>query len=120
MWKFDKTFVQRRTNDLFSSPNMVRVIKSRMRWARLVARIGERRDVYRVLVRKPKGKRPLGRPRHRWKDNIKMNLHEIECGGMDWIDLAQDRNRLQVLVNALMNLRVSKKCGEFLNQLKIG
>jgi len=77
-----------------------------MRWAGHVARIGERRGVYRILVRKPEGKRPLGRPRHRWEDNIKMGLQEVGCGGMDWIELAQDRDRLRALVNAVMNLRV--------------
>jgi len=94
-------------NDLYCSPNIVRVIKwRRMRWAGYVARMGEGRDVYRVLVGKPKGKRPLGRPRSRWEDNIKMDLQEMECGGMDWIELAQDRDRWRALVNAVMNLRV--------------
>jgi len=62
--------------------------------------------VYRILVGKPEGRRPLGRPRRRWEDNIKMNLQEVGCGGMDWIDLAQDMDRWRALVNAVMNLRV--------------
>ena len=86
---------------------MVRVIKSRrMRWAGHVAHMGERRVVYRVLVGKLEGKRPLGRPRRRWEDNIKMDLQEVECGGMDWIELAQNRDRCRALVNAVMILRV--------------
>jgi len=68
--------------------------------------MGERRGVYSFLVGKPDGKRPLGRPRHRWEDNIKMDLREVGCGGMEWIDLAQDRDRWRALVNAVMNLRV--------------
>jgi hypothetical protein len=68
--------------------------------------MGERRDVYRVLVGKPEGKRTLGRPRHRWEDNIKMDLQEVGCGGMDWIELAQERDKWQTLVNAVMNLGV--------------
>ena len=95
-------------SDLYSLPNIVRVVKSRrMRWAGHVARMGEGRGVYRVLVGKPEGKRPLGRPRHRWDDNIKMDLQEVGCGGMDWIEMAQDRDRWRALVNAVMNLRVS-------------
>ena len=68
--------------------------------------MGERTDVYRVLVGKPEEKRPLGRRRRRWKDNIKMDVQEVGCGGMDWFDLAQDRDRWLALVNAVMNLRV--------------
>ena len=84
----------------------MRVIKSRrMRWAGHVARMGER-GVYRVLVGKPEGKRPLGRPRRRWVDNIRMDLQEVGCGYMDWIGLAQDRDRWRMLVSAVMNLRV--------------
>ena len=75
-----------------------------MRWARHVARMGEGRGLNRVLEGKPEGKRQLGRPRRRWEDNIKMDLQEMGCGGMDWIKLAQDRWR--ALVNAVINLRV--------------
>jgi len=79
-------------NNLYSSPNIIPVIKSRrMRWARHVARMRERRGVCRVLVGKSEGKRPLGRPRRSWEDNIKIDVQEVGCGGMDWIELAQDR-----------------------------
>jgi len=71
-----------------------------------VARMGERRGVYRVLVGKPEGKRPLGRPGHRWEDNIKMDLQEVGCGGIDLIDLAQDRDGWRAVVNVVMNYRV--------------
>jgi len=94
-------------NDLYSSPHIVQVTKSRrIRWVEHVVNMGERRDVYRVLVGKPEGKRPLGRPRHRWEDDIKMDLQEVGCGGRDWIKLAQDRDRWRALLNAVMNLPV--------------
>jgi len=93
-------------SDLYCSSKIIRVTKLRMRWVGHVARMGERRGVYRVLVGKPEGKRPLGRPRRRWEDSIKMDLQEMGCGIMDWIELAQDRDRWWALVNAVMNLRV--------------
>jgi len=94
-------------NDLYSSPNIVRVIKlRRMRWAGRVVHIGEEMGVYRVLVGKPEGRRPLGRPRRRWVDNIRMNLQEVGYGYMDWIGVVQDRDRWRTLVSAVMNLRV--------------
>jgi hypothetical protein len=86
---------------------MVRVIKSRrMRWAVHVARMGEGRGVYRVLVGRPEGKRPLGIPRHRWEDNIKMGLREIGIDEANWIRLVHDRVQWQVFVNRVMNFRV--------------
>ena len=92
-------------NDLYSSPNIVRVIKSRRKSGQ-VARMGEERVVYRVLVGKPERRRPLGRHRRRWMDNIRMDLREVGCGYMDWIGLTQDRDSWRTLVSAVMNLQV--------------
>jgi hypothetical protein len=94
-------------DDPYSSPNIWVIKLTRMRCTGHVACMEERRGIYRVLVGKPKGKRPLGRPRHRWEDNIKMNFQEVGCGGMDWIGLAQDRYRWRARVNAVLNLQVS-------------
>ena len=93
--------------DLYSLPNIVRVVKSRrMRWAGHVVRMGEDRVVYRMLVGKPEGKRPLGRPRRRWEDNIKMDLQEVEGGRGDWLELAQNRDRCRALVGRVRDFRV--------------
>jgi hypothetical protein len=94
-------------HNLYSSPNIVRMIKSRrMRWAGHMACMVEGRGVYRVLVGRPKGKRPLGRPRHRWEDNIKLDLREMGIDGVNWIQLAQDRVQWQAFVNMVMSLWV--------------
>ena len=95
-------------SELYCWPHIIHMIKSRrMTWSGHVTRMWERRGVYRVLVEKPEGYRPLGRPRRKWEDNIKMDLQEVGCGDIDWIKLAQDRDRWRALVNAVMNLRVT-------------
>jgi len=97
---------------VYSLPNIVRVVKSRrMRWAGHVARMGQGRGVHRVLVGKPEGKRPLGRPRRTWEDNIKMDLQEMGGDCEDWLKLAEDRDRWRALVSTVMHLRVPKMRG---------
>jgi len=94
-------------NELFSSPNIFWVIKSRrMRWTGHIARMVAWRGVYRVLVGKPEGKRPLGRPKRRWEDNIKLNLQVVVCGGIDWITQTQNSDRWRALMNTVINIRV--------------
>jgi len=93
-------------HNLYSLPNVVRVINSRKRWAEHVARMGESKGFYMVLVGSPESKRPLRRPRHRWEDNIKMDLREIGIGMVNWIHLAQDRVQWRAFVNKVMKLRV--------------
>jgi hypothetical protein len=94
-------------HDLYSSPSLIRIMTwRRMRWAEDVARMGEKRNAYRLLVENPEGRRQLGRPRCRWVDNSRMDIIEVGWGDVDWIGLTQDRDRWTVLVNSVLNLRV--------------
>jgi hypothetical protein len=104
---------------LYINNKNVIIIKSRrMRWAGHVARMGKGICVYRVLVGKPEGKRPLMRPRHRWENNIKMDVQEVGCGGVDWIGMVQDRDKRRALVNAVMNLRIPQTGRNFWTSCK--
>jgi hypothetical protein len=99
-------------HDLYSSPSIIKIIKTRrMRWAGHVVRMGEKRNAYRLLAGKLEGRRPLGRPRRRWADNIRMDLVEVRWGGVDWIGLAHDRDRWKALVNSVLNFRVPQNAG---------
>jgi hypothetical protein len=100
-------------HDLYSSPSIIKIIRpKRMRWSGNVARMGEKRNAYRLSVGKPEGRRTLGRPKRRWLDNIRMYLVEVGWGDVDWIGLAQDRNRWRALVNSALNLLVPQKAGK--------
>jgi len=102
-------------HNLYISPNIIMVIKSRMmRWGRHVACMGEMRNAYNILVGKPEGKRPFGKLRHKWEDNIKMDIWEMRWEGVDGIHLTQDRDQWWALVSRIMNLQVPYKVGSFL------
>jgi hypothetical protein len=103
-------------HDLYCSPSVIRMIK--LRWAEHVAQKGEKRNVYMVLVGKPERKKPLERPGRRWVDNIKVDLGETGCGGMDWIDLAQVRDQWRTLVKVIMNRWVPYNAGKFLSSCR--
>ena len=109
----------RNTTLVYITVFIVRAIKwRRMGWAGHMARRGDERGVFMVLVVKPEGRRPLGRPRYRWVDNIRLDLQEVGCGYMDWIGLAQDRDRWRTFVSAVMNLGVMWNAGNFLTNCK--
>jgi hypothetical protein len=94
-------------HDLYSSPSIIRIMKERrIRWSGHVAGMGEKRNAYRFFVGKREGRRPLARPRRRWVDNIRMDLVQVGWGDVDWIGVAEDRNRWRALVNSVLNLRV--------------
>jgi hypothetical protein len=100
-------------HDLYSSPSIIRIIKARrIKWSRHVARMREKRNACKLLVGKPEGRRPLGRPRRKWLDNIRTDLVEVGWGDVDWIGLAQDKDSWRALVNSVLNLRVPKNTGK--------
>ena len=118
LWLVEQKFELEKSRIRKEKYSNAKFYSRRMRWAGHVARICEERGVYRVLVGKPEGRKPLRRPRRRWVDNIRMDLQEVGCGYMDWIGLAQDRDRWRTLVSAVMNLRVPWNTGNFLTSCK--
>jgi hypothetical protein len=114
--KEKKTQLMRERKMTFCNSIVIRMIKSRkIRWAGHVARMEENGNAYGIFVGYPEGKRPLGKPRRSWMDEIKMNLRDIEWDGVDMVDLAQDRDQRRALVNTVMNLRVPRNFGKFLS-----